>query len=104
VSVEYSKAPENKFPEAHDDAIAAYKWVLANAQSIGGDASKIAIVGESAGGNLAVNTAIAARDQNLQKPAALVAVYPMAGTNLDTPSYQENASAAPLNKPMMEWF
>lgn len=104
VSVHYRQAPENKFPAAHDDTIAAYKWVLSNAQSWGGDASKIAVVGESAGGNMAINVAIAARDQQLQPPIHIVAVYPVAGTNLDTPSYQKNENAKPLNKAGMRWF
>ena len=104
VSVEYSKAPEHKFPASHVDAVAAYKWVAQNAANIGGIPGKIAVAGESAGGNLAVNVAVAARDQNLAKPAHLLVVYPMAGTNLDTASYKENADAKPLNKPMMEWF
>jgi len=104
VSIEYSKAPEHKFPASHDDAVAAYKWVTQNAAGIGGDPQKIAVAGESAGGNLTLNVAIAARDQNLPKPLCLVVVYPMAGTNLDTPSYQENAKAVPLDKPSMEWF
>lgn len=104
VAVEYSKAPEHKFPAPHNDAVAAYKWITQNAGSIGGDPQKIAIAGESAGGNLAVNVAMAARDQNLPKPLHLLIVYPMAGTNLDTPSYRENAKAVPLDKPSMEWF
>ena len=104
VAVEYSKAPQHKFPASHDDAVAAYKWVTQNATSIGGDPAKIALAGESAGGNLAVNVAIAARDQNLTKPLHQLVVYPMAATNLDSASYKENASAKPLDKPMMEWF
>ncbi len=106
VSVEYSKAPEHKFPAAHEDAIAAYKWVSQNAASLGGDPKRIALVGESAGGNLATNVAVAARDQNLTKPLYEVIVYPMAGTNLDTASYKqaESSGVKPLNKPMMEWF
>ncbi len=104
VSVEYSKAPEHKFPASHDDAVAAYKWVTQNASGIGGDPTKIALAGESAGGNLVVNVAIAARDQNLTRPLHEVIVYPMAGTNLDSPSYKEHANAKPLDKPMMEWF
>ena len=104
VSVDYPMAPESKFPAAHDEAIDAYKYVAKNAKGWGGDPSKIAIVGESAGGNLAVNTAIAARDQNLAKPVAIVAVYPVAATTLDTPSKKEHAAAKPLNTPMLSWF
>ncbi|MCJ2100708.1 alpha/beta hydrolase [Methylobacterium sp. E-046] len=104
VSVEYRHAPEAKFPAQQEDAFAAYKWALANANSFGGDPSKLALLGESAGGNLVTNVAIAARDGNVEKPLRVVAVYPMAGTNLDTPSYKDNASAKPLDKPMMGWF
>lgn len=104
VSVDYPLAPENKFPAAHDEAIDAYKYILKNAKGWGYDPAKIAIVGESAGGNLAVNTAIAARDQNLTKPLAIVSVYPVATSSLDTPSKKEDAAAKPLNTPMMSWF
>lgn len=54
VSVNYRRGPEHKFPAAHDDANAAYAWVLKNAASVNGDPAKVAVVGESAGGNLAV--------------------------------------------------
>ncbi len=104
VSAEYRHAPEHKFPAAHEDAVAAYKWVVKNADSWGGDASKVAVMGESAGGNLAINTAIAARDQGLTAPVAMALIYPVAGTDMSTLSYQENAQAKPLNKAMMGWF
>jgi len=104
LSVHYRQAPENRFPAAHDDAFAAYKWALANAQTIGGDPRKVAVMGESAGGNLAINVSIAARDQGLQTPMHQVLVYPLVGTDLNTESYVENATAKPLNKPMIEWF
>ncbi|MDO9440889.1 MAG: alpha/beta hydrolase fold domain-containing protein, partial [Beijerinckiaceae bacterium] len=78
VSVDYPLAPENKFPAAHDEAIEAYKYIAKNAEGWGGDPSKIAIVGESAGGNLAINTALQANAQNLAKPVSVVAVYPVA--------------------------
>ncbi|MEB0249570.1 alpha/beta hydrolase [Mucilaginibacter sp. 5B2] len=104
VSVAYRLAPEHKFPTAHNDAFAAYKWVLANAASMKGDAKKIAVVGESAGGNLAINTAIKARDSKIMVPTAIVAVYPVAGVDMTTASYVKNAAAKPLDKPMMMWF
>jgi len=104
VSIEYRHAPEAKFPAAHDDAIAAYKWLLANAKTIGGDPTRIAVAGESAGGNMAVNVAIAARDQKLQAPKAVIAVYPVADSNMATGSKTAKATAKPLNTPMLAWF
>ncbi|RYX95207.1 MAG: alpha/beta hydrolase [Comamonadaceae bacterium] len=104
VSVDYRQAPEHKFPAAWDDAIASYQWVVANAASFNGDPSRIALAGESAGGNLAVATAIAARDAGLQLPLHVVSVYPVAQTSLNTESYIENAIAKPLNRAMVEWF
>ena len=104
VSVDYRLAPEHPFPAAHDDALATYKWALMNAASIHGDPKRVGIAGESAGGNLAVATAIAARDQKLQQPTAVVSVYPIAGTDTMTASYVENANAKPLNRTMMSWF
>ncbi len=104
VSVEYRKAPEHKFPAAHEDAFAAYKWVLANARSFDGDPKRVAVAGESAGGNLALNVAIRARDEKVQLPAHELIVYPVAGSYMGTNSYKENANAKPLNRAMMGWF
>ena len=104
VSVNYRKAPENKFPAQHDDALAAYRWALANAGQIGGDPRRVALAGESAGGNLAVATAVAARDAGLQAPVHILSIYPIAGSDLNTESYQENANAQPLNRALMAWF
>jgi len=104
VSTHYRQAPEHKFPAAHEDTLAAYEWVLANAAKFGGDPKRIALVGESAGGNMAANIAIAARDKKLQAPLHQVLVYPVANNDMNAPSYVENANAKPLNKAMMEWF
>ncbi len=104
VSVEYPKGPEHKFPAAHNVAFDAYKWVLKNAASFKGDASKIAIVGESAGGNLAANVSIMARDKKLQMPLYQVLVYPVASNDMTNESYTKYAAAKPLNKAMMGWF
>jgi acetyl esterase len=104
VSVEYRKGPEHKFPAAHEDAYAAYKWVVNNAASLGGDPKKVAVAGESAGGNLALNVAIKARDEKFQLPIHELLIYPVAGTKMDTASYKKYSEAKPLNKPMMSWF
>jgi len=105
VSVDYRLAPEAKFPAQHADALTTYKWACEHAESINGDPKRLAIAGESAGGNLALATAVAARDQNLTPPLHVLAVYPIVqATYLATPSYQDCEHAKPLNKVMMEWF
>jgi acetyl esterase/lipase len=104
VSVHYRQGPEHKFPTAHNDAFAAYQWVLKNATSLKGDTSHIAVVGESAGGNLACNVSIMARDKKIKLPVYQVLVYPVANNDMNSESYVKYAAAKPLNKPMMEWF
>lgn len=104
VSVHYRQAPEHKFPTAHNDAFAAYQWVLQNAASLKGDTSRIAVAGESAGGNLACNVSIMARDKGIKIPVHQLLVYPVSNNDMNSASYQKYAAAKPLNKPMMEWF
>lgn len=104
VSVGYRKAPEHKFPAAHNDANAAYEWVLQNAEKWGGDLGRIAVAGESAGGNLAANVAIAARDNGWTEPKHMLLVYPVAQANMNTRSYVQYTDAAPLSKAAMSWF
>lgn len=104
VSVEYRHAPEFKFPAQHDDAAAAYRWTLQNAASWGGDPARIATVGESAGGNLAIATAIYARDNGLTVPRHIVSVYPIANSSMTLPSRKDSANAKPLNTAMLPWF
>lgn len=104
ISVDYRLAPENKFPASWDDSFAAYQWALQNAASLKGDPKRMALAGESAGGGLALATAIAARDAKVQMPLHVLSVYPIAQTSTDTASYNEHAMAKPLNKAMMQWF
>ena len=104
VSTHYRQAPEHKYPAAHDDVFAAYQWTLENAESLKGDPARVAVAGESAGGNMAAVVSIRARDKKLQMPVHQLLVYPVAGTDMNTASYRENATAKPLNKAMMEWF
>ena len=105
VSVDYRRSPEAKFPAAWDDALASYKWVFENAASMKGDPKRMALAGESAGGNLAISTAVAVRDAGLPMPSHVLAVYPVAQTGeMSTKSYVDSANAKPLNKAMIGWF
>ncbi|MCY7291421.1 MAG: alpha/beta hydrolase, partial [Ferruginibacter sp.] len=104
VSVEYPKGPEKKFPAAHTVAFDAYLWVLKNADTMQWDVNKIAVAGESAGGNLAANVSIMARDKKVKMPVYQVLVYPVANNDVNSESYLKFADAKPLNKAMMEWF
>ena len=103
VAPSYRLAPEAKFPAAQEDCAAAYKWVTTNAASFGGNPNKVALAGEGAGGLLAADTAILARDSKWAKPAALVLITPAAGINLKTNSWIEDSAARPWNKAAVQW-
>jgi len=104
ISVDYRHAPEWKFPAAHDDAWTAYEWVVENIHTMNGDATRIAVAGESAGANLAANVALMAKEREATLPVHQLLVYPIAGSDTETASYLENAEAKPLGKADMEWF
>lgn len=104
VSVAYRQAPEHKYPAAADDAYAAVQWAIGNAAQLNGDPNCVAVGGESAGGNLATVSCLRARDQGGSMPVAQLLVYPVTDSRMNTPSYQENANAKPLNAAMMPWF
>lgn len=104
VSVEYRKGPEHKFPAAHEDANNAWRWVLENARSWGGDPTNVAVAGESAGGNLAMNVAISARDMGWTQPKHILSVYPIANADPQLPSKLENTASLPLRTATLGWF
>ena len=104
VSVHYRQGPEHKFPTAHNDAFAAYQWVVKNAASIKGNPKMIAVAGESAGGNLACNVSIMARDKGVMMPVHQLLVYPVANNDMNSESYQKYGTAKPLTKPLIEWM
>jgi acetyl esterase/lipase len=105
-SVDYRLASEtmNKFPAAHEDAYAAYKWVRDNAATLNVNPAKIAVAGESAGGNMAAAVCILARERGLTLPVHELLVYPVADNNLTTASYVTYANAVPLNKANIQYF
>ncbi|MFS2068354.1 alpha/beta hydrolase [Pseudomonas sp. CT11-2] len=104
VSVDYRLAPEAKFPAAIDDGIAALNWITTNATSLGGDPSRIAIAGDSAGGNLA--TVIANIDAQNAAPTLShqVLLYPVTDCRFDSPSYQTRGQDYFLTSEMMQWY
>jgi len=104
VSVAYRQGPENKFPRAHTDSYGAYEWTVKNATSMKGDSSRVALVGESAGGNLAASVSMMARDKGFKMPIHQVLVYPIANYDTTSASYVKYAAAKPLDRPLMAWF
>jgi acetyl esterase len=104
VSVEYRLAPEHKFPAPLDDCIAALSWVNANAASIGVDPSRLAVGGDSAGGNLAAAVALHARDTGGPALRLQLLVYPVTQHDYGTASYADNGDGYLLTTDMMKWF
>ncbi len=104
VSVAYRQAPEHKFPTAHEDAFAAYKWILEHAAEINGNPAKVATAGESAGGNLSVAVALMAKERGVALPVHVLSVYPIADGDIESPTYEQYKKALFLNKPLMKWF
>lgn len=100
VSLDYRLAPEHKAPAAIDDCIAAVDWVLANAAELGGDATRVAVGGDSAGGNL---SAVMAQHFGSRLVGQLL-VYPATNMSLESPSIDENADGYFLTKDSMIWF
>ena len=95
VATTYRKAPESKFPAAHDDALTALRWVAAHVGEYGGDPSRLAVMGDSAGGNLAASAAIRARDEGGPALRAMALLYPMVSPDRGHPSRREFAAGVP---------
>lgn len=104
VSVDYRRSPEHRFPAAIDDAMAAFDWVQAHAEALGGDPARVGIGGDSAGGNIAAVVALTARDRPGPKPAFQLLIYPAVDLSGSFPSHQELGNSYLLTRPMMDWF
>ena len=104
ISADYRLAPEDKFPAAVDDCYAATRWVALNAAVLNGDASRIAVGGESAGANLAAAVTLKAQESGLPPLAYQLLMYPVTAHAFDMPSHKENAEGYFLTTEMMAWF
>jgi len=104
LSVGYRLAPEHPFPAAIEDALAAYRWAAANNSRLGVDPNRIAVAGDSAGGNLAAAVSLLARDAEGQSPAMQALIYPVTDTVGGQPSRDVFAKGFLLTQADMDWF
>jgi len=103
-SVDYRLAPEHKFPAAVEDATAATRWVASEAARLGIDARRIAVGGDSAGGNLATVVALIARDGGGPRLAMQTLIYPATDMAADTPSHLRYGEGHLLTRDAILWF
>ena len=101
-SIDYRLAPEHRFPAAVDDTLAGVRWLAAHAGELGGDGSRLAVAGDSAGGNLAAVAALRLRDELPLRAQALI--YPITDSALSTPSYRDFAEGHGLSAASMRRF
>lgn len=104
IAVDYRLAPEHPFPAAIDDCYLATCWVADQADKLGIDPQRLAVGGDSAGGNLAACVSLRARDEDGPAIAHQLLIYPATDTAMDTPSQQDNAEGYLLTKDSMVWF
>jgi acetyl esterase len=104
VAPEYRLAPEHPFPAPLDDCWHALCWTAKNASAFGGESARLAVMGDSAGGNLSAVCALQARDSGGPDLALQVLVYPVTDCDLSTPSYCENRDGYLLTENEMRWF
>jgi acetyl esterase len=103
VAVDYRLAPEHKFPAAIDDAVAAYRWLAADAVGLGLDPARIVIAGDSAGGNVAAVAARLLRDE-ARPPCLQWLMFPATDLTFSSPSYQSCGEGFMVTRAAMEWF
>jgi acetyl esterase len=104
MSVDYRLAPEQKYPAAVEDAYAAVCWAAEHGRELGGDPSRLAVLGDSAGGNLSAVVALMARERGGPKIALQVLVYPVTNHSYDTDSYRRLEAGYFLTKGKMAWY
>jgi acetyl esterase len=104
VAVDYRLAPEHRFPAAVDDCLAAVRWVRAQADALQLDASRLAVGGDSAGGNLAAVTCLALREAGERLPALQLLIYPATDMRALAPSHQANGQGYMLTRDSIAYY
>jgi len=104
VSVDYRMGPEHRFPAAVEDCVAATDWVAANAAALGADPARIAVGGDSAGGNLAAVVSLIARDRGHPRLSYQLLIYPATDAGMSHPSIDRFAEGYLLTRSTMRWF
>jgi acetyl esterase len=104
IAVDYRLAPEHKFPAAADDAYAAVKWIEENASQLGVDPNRIAVAGDSAGGNLAAVVCLIAKQKGGPRIVHQLLIYPVTQWKADTGSMSSFAEGYFLERKTMHWF
>jgi acetyl esterase len=104
IAVHYRLAPEHKFPAAVEDALAATRWIASSAERLGVDPGRLAVAGDSAGGNLSAVVSLALRDSDGVKPVFQVLIYPGTDMTMQSASIARHAEQLPLTKKGMHWF
>ncbi len=109
VSVDYRLAPEFPAPQPYEDALAATCWLAAHTEALGADPTRVGVLGESAGGNLAALVALALRDRRRRDPSApalsaQLLLYPATDLTLSSPSVDAMPNAPMLRRSSMEWY
>jgi acetyl esterase len=104
LAIDYRLAPEHKFPAAVDDALAAFRWAAGAAASLGCDPDRVAVGGDSAGGNLSAVVSQLARDSEGPEPAAQLLLYPLTDYTTKRPSYRLFSAGFPLTEGDTDWY
>lgn len=104
LSVEYRLAPENRFPAAVEDAFESFRWAYGNAEKLGIDRDRIALAGDSAGGNLSAAVCLMLRDKKLEMPKLQVLIYPAVGPDFSSESMREFSDGFFLTAEQIRWF
>jgi acetyl esterase len=104
VAVDYRLAPEHKFPAAVDDCLAAYRWLRTKGRDLGADTTKVAVAGDSAGGNLSAVVSQLAASSGVPVPTCQVLIYPAVDFSLDTESHRELADGHVIPRDRILWY